>query len=64
MPPDRRPIYDRAPGVDGFYIAVGHSGITLAPLTGKLFADLIVNGETDVDLMPYRLKRFSDPVSP
>ncbi len=59
MPPDRRPIYDRVPGIEGLYIAVGHSGITLAPLTGKIFADLIVHGDSEIDLMPYSLKRFS-----
>jgi sarcosine oxidase subunit beta len=60
MPPDRLPIYDRAPGVEGFYVAVGHSGITLAPVTGKIFADLIVRGKTDIDLSPYRLDRFAN----
>jgi len=59
MPPDRLPIYDRAPELEGFYIAVGHSGITLAPLTGKIFADLIINGKADIDLSPYSLKRFA-----
>jgi sarcosine oxidase subunit beta len=59
MPPDRLPIYDRAPAVKGFYVAVGHSGITLAPVTGKIFADLIVRGKTDIDLSPYRLDRFA-----
>jgi glycine/D-amino acid oxidase-like deaminating enzyme len=61
MPPDRLPIYDGAPAVKGFYVAVGHSGITLAPVTGKIFADLIVRGETDIDLSPYSLKRFANP---
>ena len=60
MPPDRRPIYDQVPGIAGFYIAVGHSGVTLAPLTGKIFADWIVRGKTDMDLSPYRLSRFND----
>jgi glycine/D-amino acid oxidase-like deaminating enzyme len=59
MPPDRLPIYDRAPGLEGFYIAVGHSGITLCPLTGKLFADWIVSGKPDMDLAPYSLSRFA-----
>ncbi len=57
LPPDHLPIYDRAPGLDGFYIAVGHSGITLAPLTGKVFADWIVTGTPDKDLAPYTLQR-------
>jgi len=60
MPPDRLPIYDQVPGIDGFYIAVGHSGVTLAPLTGKIFTDWIVNGKTDIDLSPYSLSRFTD----
>jgi sarcosine oxidase subunit beta len=59
LPPDHLPIYDRAPELDGFYIAVGHSGITLAPLTGKLFADWIVTGKPDKDLAPYSLSRFA-----
>jgi sarcosine oxidase subunit beta len=58
MPPDRLPIYDRVPEIEGFYIAVGHSGITLAPVTGKIFADWIVNGKPDMDLTPYALNRF------
>jgi sarcosine oxidase subunit beta len=58
MPPDRLPIYDRLPEIDGFFIAVGHSGITLAPLTGKIFADWIVNGKPELDLSPYSLNRF------
>jgi sarcosine oxidase subunit beta len=60
MPPDRLPIYDRAPGIEGFFIAVGHSGITLAPLTGKIFADWIMHGKPDMDLSLYSLNRFSD----
>jgi glycine/D-amino acid oxidase-like deaminating enzyme len=32
-------------------------------LSGKIFADLIVHGDTDIDLTPYRLKRFSDPAN-
>lgn len=59
MPPDHLPIYDQAPGVEGFYIAVGHSGITLAPLTGKIFTDWIVSGKPDMDLTPYSLSRFA-----
>ena len=60
MTPDRRPIYQKMVGISDFYVAVGHSGITLAPLTGKIFTDWIVNGETDIDLSPYSLKRFAE----
>src|SRR5262249_32164918 len=34
MPVDGLPIYDAVPEVAGFYVAVGHSGITLAAITG------------------------------
>jgi glycine/D-amino acid oxidase-like deaminating enzyme len=60
MTPDRLPIYQKVDGVDDFYVAVGHSGITLAPVTGKIFADLITQGHTDVPLDVYRVERFAD----
>lgn len=59
MTPDRHPVYQKVPEVSDFYIAVGHSGFTLAPVTGKIFTDLIVRGETDVDLDAYQYQRFA-----
>jgi glycine/D-amino acid oxidase-like deaminating enzyme len=59
MPPDGLPIYDAVPQVPGFYVAVGHSGITLAPLTGQVFLDLITKGRTDLPISPYGLGRFT-----
>lgn len=58
IPPDRLPIYQKIDEVQGYYIAVGHSGITLAPVTGRIFRDLILKGKTDVPLEPYRVDRF------
>ncbi len=58
MTPDRRPIYQKIPGISEFYVAVGHSGITLAPITGKIFTDLITTGQTDVPIAEYGLERF------
>jgi D-amino-acid dehydrogenase len=42
----------RSPGV---YVAGGHGmwGVTLAPITGRLLAGLIVRGEQDPTLMPF-----------
>ena len=60
MTPDRLPIYQKVEGVDDFYIAVGHSGVTLAPVTGKIFTDLITQGQTDVPLEHYRAERFKE----
>lgn len=60
MTPDRLPIYQKMEGLRDFYIAVGHSGITLAPVTGKIFSELITKGETDISLSAYRVERFQN----
>jgi sarcosine oxidase subunit beta len=60
MTPDRRPIYQKIDGISDFYIAVGHSGITLAPITSKIFSELITRGETDITIDEYRLERFCE----
>ena len=39
--------------------AVMHSGITLAPLVGRLSAEEIVSGHALDTLEPYRLDRFT-----
>ena len=41
------------------YIALTHSGVTLAPLIGELAAMEIVDGVTVKMLSPYRPDRFS-----
>lgn len=48
--PDSRPLIGYVEGVPGFFMAAGHEGdgISLAPATGKLVSDLIVDGVTDV----------------
>lgn len=59
--PDGLPIIGRAPGLDGFVIAAGHEGdgIALAPITGELIADLIVDNKTDLLMDAFKLERFS-----
>ena len=59
MPPDGQPIYTAVREVPGFYIAVGHSGITLTPITGQVFLDLITTGQTSLPIAPYGLERFT-----
>ncbi len=39
--------------VPGFYVAVGHSGIGLSPIHGKVISDLIIDGTTDVPIADY-----------
>ena len=58
-PVDGFPIIGRAKGTDGVYIAVMHSGITLAPVVGLFAAQEILDGERDPLLAPYGLPRFA-----
>lgn len=58
MPFDGLPILGPVQSVPGLYIAVSHSGITLAPVHGKVISDLILDGETAVPITPYMPERF------
>ncbi len=56
---DGLPLLGRVADRPGVILAAGHfrNGILLAPITGTLIADLIVRGETDVPLAPFRPDR-------
>ena len=61
--PDWNMIVDRAPGVDGVYLAVGGSGhsFKLAPAIGECLAELIIDGRSStVDITPLRATRFEE----
>jgi glycine/D-amino acid oxidase-like deaminating enzyme len=58
MPQDELPIVGPVPGLPGLYIAVTHSGVTLAPLIGQLVAQEVTSGEPSSLLADYRLERF------
>jgi len=57
---DGKPIIDRSPAMDNVYIAAGHNmlGISMAPATGKLIAELVSGAEPHIDLGPYSVRRF------
>jgi len=57
-PPDGMPIMGRVPGVPGFLVAVGHSGITWSPAVGKLLTELVTTGKPSMPLEPYSITRF------
>lgn len=58
-PDDGMPVVGFSGGRNGIYVAVMHSGVTLAPLIGRLAADEIID-ETPSDLLaPYRPNRFN-----
>jgi glycine/D-amino acid oxidase-like deaminating enzyme len=46
------------PGLDGFYVVVSHSGVTLGPLWGRIAAAELLDGALDPRLAPYRPARF------
>jgi len=58
MPADQLPIIGPVPGVGGAYVAVMHSGITLAPTVGRLVAAEVVAGIENERLAGLRPSRF------
>lgn len=60
VPGDTLPVVGPVPGVAGYYLVVTHSGVTLAPLLGRLVARELMGGEADAMLDPFRAARFFD----
>ena len=63
---DGLPLIGRVPGVEGAYVATGHSvwGMLNAPATGEAMAELIVDGAArTLDLSPFDPGRFP-PLDP
>jgi glycine/D-amino acid oxidase-like deaminating enzyme len=58
MPRDEKPILGGLPGLDGFYVAVSHSGVTLGPLWGQIATVEILDGQQDARLAAFRPDRF------
>jgi sarcosine oxidase subunit beta len=65
--PDWHPIIDEAPGVRGFYLAVGFSGhgFKLSPAVGEMVAELVINGKqsgkrAESDINTFRYSRFAE----
>ena len=59
-PSDGLPVIGAVPGRDGLFVATGHGrmGITLGPITGKLIAQVILDGDSPRELEPFRIERF------
>ncbi len=57
---DGYPIISDVKKVPGLFLATGHEGdgIALAPITGKLITDLIMDRKPEFDLTPYDFSRF------
>jgi D-amino-acid dehydrogenase len=61
MTPDGLPIIDRLSHLDNVMIAAGHNmeGMSMAPGTGKLVAEILSGDNPHIDPRPYRIDRFS-----
>lgn len=59
--PDDCPIIGRLPGWENVFVATGHfrDGILLGPITGRLMAQLITRGNTDLPLETFGVERFA-----
>jgi D-amino-acid dehydrogenase len=57
---DGKPIIDRSPAYENVMIAAGHNmlGLSMAPATGQLVADLLTGQSPRLDAAPYSVKRF------
>ena len=57
---DSMPIIDRSPALANVLIAAGHSmlGLSMAPATGKLVAEMLNGEKPHVDVAAYTVRRF------
>lgn len=60
MTSDGKPLIGRSPALDNVYLAAGHNmlGLSMAPATGKLIAELLNNRPPHLDMAPYATDRF------
>jgi glycine oxidase len=58
--PDTRVVLGPVPTLQGVYLntGAGRQGIMMGPAMGKVIADLIVHGKTNIPLDDYRPERF------
>jgi glycine/D-amino acid oxidase-like deaminating enzyme len=62
-PGDGFPLLGRPANTAGLYLAVSHSGITLAPVIGRSAAQELLHGVRDPLLQPYQPDRLLQPVA-
>jgi len=57
---DSKPIIGRSPALENVYLAVGHNmlGLSMAPATGRLIAEMLNGQSPHIDPAPYSAARF------
>jgi len=62
--PDGIPVIG-ASAAEGAYHVFGFCGhgFALSPLVGRIIADIVVDGESDLPIDAFRIGRFSDPLA-
>ncbi len=57
---DGLPIISGVTGVDGLFVVTGggRRGILLSSIMGSIGADLVLNGQSPIDIAPFSLERF------
>jgi D-amino-acid dehydrogenase len=60
MTPDGVPLIGASPALPNVWVAAGHNmlGLTMAPATGKLIAELVTGDKPHLDPTPYAVTRF------
>jgi D-hydroxyproline dehydrogenase subunit beta len=64
LPADEVSIVGRLPGAEWLYVAVTHSGVTLAAHLSRHIAAELVSGAPSAELAPYRPDRFAGTGAP
>jgi glycine/D-amino acid oxidase-like deaminating enzyme len=64
MPADGHPIVGWLPGAASLYVAVTHSGVTLAAHLAQLITTELLSGRPAAELAPYRPGRFAATAAP
>ncbi len=63
MPLDELPVVGEIPGMSQMYVAVTHSGVTLAPILGRYAAQEVMTGSRVEALVPFRPERFAAKIA-
>lgn len=61
LTPDSYPVYAQSHSHPGAFVALCHSGVTLAALHAELLAEAVIAGSLPADLAPFHQRRFDVP---